>query len=156
LNGTGTDGTLGIKEIKSRGGLVFVQDPNEAEYDGMPQSAIASGMVDRVLPVGEIAEAILRIDHTKPQVTAPKDAKTPSPIPETLIFQRVVTQLRARDRIGLPPGFDDQKTSSLGLQLVHTSARQLGGVLTIASGPDTIVTLSLPSKVKPEIDHDGQ
>ena len=43
LTGTGSDGTLGIKDIKAKGGLVIVQDPNEAEYDGMPQSAIATG-----------------------------------------------------------------------------------------------------------------
>ena len=39
LTGTGSDGTLGIKEIKAHGGLTVVQDPREAEFDGMPQSA---------------------------------------------------------------------------------------------------------------------
>jgi two-component system, chemotaxis family, CheB/CheR fusion protein len=42
LSGTGSDGTLGVKDVKASGGLVIVQDPNEAEYDGMPQSAIAT------------------------------------------------------------------------------------------------------------------
>src|SRR5215471_14962393 len=51
LTGTGSDGTLGVKDIKANGGLVIVQDPNDAEYDGMPQSAIATGMVDLILPV---------------------------------------------------------------------------------------------------------
>src|SRR5262249_26236336 len=50
LTGTGSDGTLGVKDIKAKGGLVIVQDPNEAEYDGMPQSAIATGLVDFILP----------------------------------------------------------------------------------------------------------
>src|SRR5262249_61758009 len=50
LTGTGSDGTLGVKDIKAKGGVVMVQDPNEAEYDGMPQSAIATGLVDFILP----------------------------------------------------------------------------------------------------------
>jgi two-component system CheB/CheR fusion protein len=50
-----------------------VQDPNEAEYDGMPQSAIATGMVDFILPVGEIPDTILRFDRTQPRVPLPKD-----------------------------------------------------------------------------------
>ena len=60
LSGTGTDGTLGLAAIKARGGLVIAQDPVEAGYDGMPQSAIATGAVDLVLPVGKIAEALLK------------------------------------------------------------------------------------------------
>src|SRR5271157_224922 len=48
LSGTGTDGTLGLKEIKAHGGIVMVQDPNTTEYSGMPQSAIASISVDYV------------------------------------------------------------------------------------------------------------
>ena len=41
LTGTGSDGTLGIKDIKAKGGLVIVQNPNDAEYDGMPQGVHA-------------------------------------------------------------------------------------------------------------------
>jgi two-component system CheB/CheR fusion protein len=54
LSGTGSDGTLGLREIKGEGGLVIAQAPDTAEYDGMPRSAIATGMVDYVLPPGEI------------------------------------------------------------------------------------------------------
>src|ERR1700746_2053740 len=43
LSGTGGDGSLGLKAIKEKGGLVIVQDPGEAEYDGMPRSAISRG-----------------------------------------------------------------------------------------------------------------
>src|SRR5262249_23650746 len=60
LTGTGSDGTLGIKDIKASGGLIIVQDPNEAEYDGMPQSAIATGMADFILPIAEMPETIVR------------------------------------------------------------------------------------------------
>jgi two-component system CheB/CheR fusion protein len=54
LSGTGTDGTLGIKEIKSNDGLVLVQDEKTAGYDGMPRSAIGTGLVDMVLPAEEM------------------------------------------------------------------------------------------------------
>ena len=57
LSGTGSDGTLGICEIKAAGGLTFAQDEQSAQHAGMPQSAIASGAVDLVLPPDEIADA---------------------------------------------------------------------------------------------------
>ncbi len=69
LSGTGSDGTLGIREIKGAGGLTLVQDPNEAEYDGMPQSAIATGLIDAVLPLAEIPPYIIRYARTQPQVS---------------------------------------------------------------------------------------
>ena len=54
LSGTGSDGSLGLKAVKEKGGLVIAQEPGEAEYDGMPRSAIMTGVVDLVLPVAEI------------------------------------------------------------------------------------------------------
>ena len=50
LSGTGSDGTNGLRSIKECGGLVVVQDPATADYDGMPNSAIATGMADYILP----------------------------------------------------------------------------------------------------------
>lgn len=58
LSGTGSDGTLGMREIKAAGGVAIVQAPQTAEYDGMPRSAIASGEVDFVLPVAEMGDAL--------------------------------------------------------------------------------------------------
>jgi two-component system, chemotaxis family, CheB/CheR fusion protein len=49
LSGTGTDGTKGIEAIKNHGGLILVQDPVTADFDGMPSSAIATGLADLVL-----------------------------------------------------------------------------------------------------------
>ncbi|WP_199084381.1 chemotaxis protein CheB [Bosea sp. ASV33] len=59
LSGTGEDGSVGLKAVKSKGGIVFAQDPEEAGYDGMPRSAIATGDVDRILLAAEIPEALL-------------------------------------------------------------------------------------------------
>jgi hypothetical protein len=47
--------------------VIIVQDPNEAEFDGMPQSAIAAGIVDMILPVAEIPPAILKYSQTAPR-----------------------------------------------------------------------------------------
>ncbi|WP_245412181.1 CheR family methyltransferase [Methylocella silvestris] len=58
LSGTGADGSLGLRAVKENGGFVIAQDPVDAGYDGMPQSAIMTGLVDRVLPAGKIAEAL--------------------------------------------------------------------------------------------------
>ena len=63
LSGTGADGSLGLKAVKQRGGLVIAQDPDEAGYDGMPRSAILTGAVDLVLPVAEIPDALVEYDR---------------------------------------------------------------------------------------------
>ncbi len=60
LSGTGTDGTLGVKAIKGEQGTAFVQDPESAKYDGMPRSAIDTGLVDFVLKPGEIPEKLVK------------------------------------------------------------------------------------------------
>lgn len=58
LSGTGSDGSLGIKRIKEYGGTIFVQDPQDAEFDGMPRSAIATGLADFVLPVAAMPKSL--------------------------------------------------------------------------------------------------
>jgi two-component system, chemotaxis family, CheB/CheR fusion protein len=60
LSGTSSHGTIGLKEIKSRGGMMIVQQPQTAEFDQMPANAIATGLVDLVLPPEQMAEAILK------------------------------------------------------------------------------------------------
>lgn len=51
LSGTGSDGTRGSRSIKEKDGMIMVQDPKEAQFNGMPQSAINTGLVDYVLSV---------------------------------------------------------------------------------------------------------
>ena len=58
LSGTGLDGNVGLKAIKDHGGLVVAQDPGEAAFPGMPQSAIDAGVVDRVLPIRKIPASL--------------------------------------------------------------------------------------------------
>ena len=59
LSGTGSDGSLGLKAIKERGGMVMVQEPSTAAYDGMPRSAVATGLADYVLPIDQMPAALL-------------------------------------------------------------------------------------------------
>lgn len=54
LSGTGSDGTLGLRAIKAEGGIAIVQSIDSAEYDGMPNSAIETGLVDYQLAPNEI------------------------------------------------------------------------------------------------------
>lgn len=58
LSGTGADGTLGLRAIKEHGGLALVQAPRSARYDGMPLSAVATGMVDFVLHPEEVLDRL--------------------------------------------------------------------------------------------------
>lgn len=77
LSGTGTEGTLGLKAVKGEGGLVIVQDPGTAKYDGMPRSAIATNMVDYVLPSEKIPEMLLNyVRH--PHMKLPKKTESPA------------------------------------------------------------------------------
>lgn len=59
MSGTGTEGTLGLRTIKGEGGLGMVQDPATAKYDGMPRSAIATGLPDFVLPADRMPAQLI-------------------------------------------------------------------------------------------------
>lgn len=58
LSGTGSDGSRGIREVQAAGGLIIVQDPQTAQFDGMPRNAIASGTFDFILPPAEMHDVI--------------------------------------------------------------------------------------------------
>ncbi len=59
LSGTGSDGTLGVRAIKGEGGMVMAQSSESTEFDGMPRSAVATGLVDFVLPPTEMPAKLL-------------------------------------------------------------------------------------------------
>lgn len=76
LSGAGSDGSDGIRHIKSGGGLTIAQQPAEAKQTGMPQSAIDTGVVDLTLDIAEIPDALVRFAGL-PTVGSP-DADRPS------------------------------------------------------------------------------
>jgi two-component system, chemotaxis family, CheB/CheR fusion protein len=65
LSGAGSDGAIGVKAVKEAGGIILVQDPNEAEYPSMPHSAIATGVADFVLPVQDLAMTLGELVQNK-------------------------------------------------------------------------------------------
>lgn len=71
LSGMGSDGTLGIRAIKEKAGGVFVQSPASAKFDGMPRSAIDSGLADVVAPVDELPERIAAYRSHVPLLARP-------------------------------------------------------------------------------------
>lgn len=71
LSGGGTDGAVGVKAIKEHGGLLMVQQPDEAEHDSMPRAAINTGLADVVLPVAQLAQKL--VAYRRNGVKLPQD-----------------------------------------------------------------------------------
>ena len=59
LSGTGSDGSLGVRTVKGEGGMAMAQNPESTDYDGMPRAAIATGLVDYVLPPAEMPTQLI-------------------------------------------------------------------------------------------------
>ena len=94
LSGTGTDGSLGLKAVKEKGGLVIVQDPEEAAFDGMPRSAIMSGGADLVLAVAKIPQALVRYSRQKYVKDGSKGLRAPDNVQEA--FADIIDLLAAK------------------------------------------------------------
>jgi two-component system, chemotaxis family, CheB/CheR fusion protein len=93
LSGTGTDGTLGARAIKGENGLVLAQNPESVEFDGMPRSAIATGLVDYVMPPAEMpAKLIAYIAHLAGR--RPLDLAPPTETGNSL--RKIFLQLRTQ------------------------------------------------------------
>src|SRR3954464_13482378 len=73
LSGTDSDGVIGLKHIRAQGGLTIVQDPNEAQFDSMPATAISTGMVDWVLPVAEMPAKLLEFVRNENSMRLPPE-----------------------------------------------------------------------------------
>lgn len=61
LTGSGSDGSMGVEAIKKMGGTVLAEDPESAEFAGMPQAAVDTKSVDFCLPLGEVAPALVTL-----------------------------------------------------------------------------------------------
>jgi two-component system chemotaxis response regulator CheB len=61
LTGSGSDGSMGVRAIKKMGGSVIAQDEETSEYFAMPSAAIGTGDVDFVLPIDDIADALVSL-----------------------------------------------------------------------------------------------
>ncbi len=91
LSGMGSDGTLGLRTIKEKAGVVLVQEPTTAKFDGMPRSAIDAGLADIVAPVDELPGRILAYLQRAPLIARPEQTledKTQSALEKTVILLR--------------------------------------------------------------------
>ncbi len=70
LSGTGSDGAAGVRSIREAGGITVAQSPGEADYEGMPASAIATGLVDLILPSSRIPTELHRLERRPPPVVS--------------------------------------------------------------------------------------
>jgi two-component system, chemotaxis family, CheB/CheR fusion protein len=93
LSGGGTDGSVGVKDIKEKGGLILVQHPTDAEYDSMPRAALSTGLADVVLPAAQLAEKLVEYGRHRPQI--PHDPGQLSK-QEVETLQRILAQVHAR------------------------------------------------------------
>src|SRR2546430_1995917 len=91
LSGAGSDGAIGVRAVKEAGGIILVQDPDEAEWASMPRSVIATGVADFVLPARDLAQRLADLLRIKQS----------SPIPDEKNFdeellRRILAHLRVR------------------------------------------------------------
>jgi two-component system, chemotaxis family, CheB/CheR fusion protein len=93
LSGGGTDGAVGIKDIKEAGGIILVQHPGDAEYDSMPRAAIETGLADVVLPAAQLAAKLTNYIQHRPQLPHDPGQLTEH---EAETLQRILAQVHAR------------------------------------------------------------
>jgi len=94
LSGMGSDGTLGLRAIKEKAGVVLVQDPLSAKFDSMPRSAIDAGLADIVAPVEELPEKIIAYLQRTPLIARTEAAledKAQSALEKVVILLRAHT-----------------------------------------------------------------
>ncbi len=106
LSGTGTEGTLSLKDIKGHGGLSIVQDPETAKYDGMPRSAISAGAEDFILSVKEMPKVL--IEYAKNRKFKPEEKPIQVSIPNELL-EKIFILLRNKTGCN----FSDYKSSTV-------------------------------------------
>jgi two-component system, chemotaxis family, CheB/CheR fusion protein len=95
LSGTGSDGTLGLRAVNGAGGMSMVQDPASAKYDGMPESAIRTGLADYILPAEKMPEQLIgyvaRFYQKAARRTLPPPEKTPGAMQKIFMLLRSKT-----------------------------------------------------------------
>src|SRR5262249_31628698 len=80
LSGTGSDGSRGVRDIKRAGGRVYVESPDRANFDGMPRSALATGVVDRAASATELPQFLFDENGENAQAVAELIPEDESPM----------------------------------------------------------------------------
>ena len=95
LSGTGTDGTIGLKEIKRQGGITFAQEVSSAYYEDMPQNAIEAEVVDFILAPEKMPQQLLELNHTFNKLPSQNQDAT-GQLMEGESFKKILFLLRTR------------------------------------------------------------
>jgi len=95
LSGTGANGSMGLKRVKERGGVAYAQNPREADFNEMPRNAIATELIDEVLPVAEIPGRILAYRASMGTVEIPVEAEQRAEQQQQAL-REIFTHLRLR------------------------------------------------------------
>lgn len=104
LTGAGSDGAIGVKAIKEAGGIVLAQDPEEAQFDSMPRSAISTGVVDFVFPLADLAQCVAELVQKKSE---------PESVPQEADAQETVRRILAHLRVRTGHDFTNYKRSTV-------------------------------------------
>lgn len=105
LSGSGTDGSIGLAAIKQQGGMVFVQEPEEAGYDGMPRSAVATNLADKILTLEKMPDAIAAFGRNLAEAPVPAmEAQSPTTSATLLDIIKVLRSKTAHDFTSYKPG----------------------------------------------------
>jgi len=140
LSGSGTEGTQGLREIKGQGGMVMVQNPASAKYDGMPRSAIATGQVDYILTPDKMPEQL--ISYVRHPFTL-EPGTVPEVEPEATNFLPKILVL-VRSRTGQDFSFYKQSTVVRRIErrmAIHEIANLSDYLQYVRKYPDELDTL---------------
>src|SRR5438874_1225512 len=125
LSGTASDGTLGLAATKAEGGITFAQDEKSAKFDGMPQSAIAAGCVDFVLPPEAIGRKLERI-RAHPYLAPASSSRTPELVPDgDPQLKNILHLLRMANEVD----FSDYKPATVKRRIIRRMALHQIGTL---------------------------
>jgi chemotaxis methyl-accepting protein methylase/signal transduction histidine kinase/chemotaxis response regulator CheB len=111
LSGTGSDGTNGLRAINEAGGFAMVQEPTTAEFDGMPRTAIATGVVDQVLSPQGLAQLISQLVRSPIEVQQVSRSQTG--YFDSMKLQRIASILAKHEQVD----FSHYKSSTLSRRI---------------------------------------
>lgn len=172
LSGSGSDGTLGVRAVKEAGGVVFAQEPKEADFPMMPESAITTGIVDFVAPVGELTERLAEVRRSQLAVRIESDEDSEQNIRQIVALLRrrtghdfsnykrptVMRRLARRMQVVRQENFADYYRYLQGNknEVSELFSDLLISVTSFFRDPDAFVTLS-EKVIKPMLDrHDDE
>ncbi|HEV2335480.1 MAG TPA: chemotaxis protein CheB, partial [Stellaceae bacterium] len=141
LSGGGADGSAGLVAIRDKGGLIIVQDPNDAAHGGMPRSAIMTGAVDLVLPAKEIPTAL--VTHARTSTRSSERAKPGLGDGADSPLAAIIDLLRAHSARDFALYKEGTLLRQIQRRMAMASIKDIGAYLSaIRSNPDEIDRLA--------------